>query len=495
MRMNKQYTIFFLFRNLKFWAQIIIGCQIPVLFFTASSFASSAQSKDNTIRKIVISDILIQGNRKTSSSIILRELTFKKGDTIVASFWHNLSQRSEENLRNTSLFTTMPLVDTVRMKNGETDVFIQVQERWYIWPAPIFKVEERNFNTWWQQDNHRFDKADLGGTLSIYNVLGMNQTIGLIAQLGYTKELGFSYKIPYINKKQAGGLALSFNYTENNELPYTSVNDILTYLDYPGQILQRTYKGKIQYTYRQGLYITHILEADIYSSRIADTIKALTKDYLPFNVSSAVFPEVKYYFKSDFRDCAPYPLRGYFFDISMNEYGMGMKLNNQSFNMFYVQSSFHKYWALSRLFYYSAEAEGKISQSGAQPYFLQRALGYSNSYVRGYELYVDDGNNYGLLKNEVRFRLINRPVQTIPYLGMSQFNTTYFSIYLAAFSDLGYVGAADPYVTGNFLANTPLWGNGIGIDLVTYYDLVFRLEYSVNNLGQGGVFLHFTAPM
>lgn len=458
-------------------------------------FRSLGQVNNAAGRKFVISDILIEGNRKTLNSIILRELTFKKGDTIAASLWHNLAERSEENLRNTSLFTTMPMVDTVRMKNGETDVYIQVQERWYIWPAPIFKVEERNFNTWWQQDNHRLDKADLGGTLTMYDVLGLNQTLSLIAQLGYTKELGFSYRIPYINKKQAGGLAFSFNYTENNELPYTSVNGILTYLDYPGQILQHTYKGKVQYTYRQGLYNTHIFEADILSTAISDTIRALTKDYLPFNLSSATIPEVKYYFKSDYRDCTPYPLRGYFFDISLNDYGMGLKLNNTPYNLFYVQSSFHKYWSLSPLFYYSVEAEGKVSQAGAQPYFLQRGMGYSNSFVRGYELYVVDGNYYALTKNELRFRLINRPMQTIPYLGVRQFNTTFFTIYLTAFSDWGYVGAPDPYVINNFLSKTPLWGNGAGIDLVTYYDIVFRIEYSFNNLGQGGVFIHFMAPM
>ncbi len=375
------------------------------------------------------------------------------------------------------------------------DVYVEVQERWYFWPAPIFKVEERNFNTWWQQDDRRLDKADIGGTLTMYDVLGLNQTLGLIAQLGYTKKLGLSYKIPYLTKKQAGGLAFSFNYTENNELPYTSINDILTYLNTPGQILQSTYHGKIQYTYRQGLYNTHIIEGDIFSTRIADTINALTKYYLPFNLSNATFPEAKYYFKSDYRDCAPYPLTGYFFDISLNDYGMGVKFNSQPYNLFYVQSSFHKYWALSPLFYYSAEVEGKVSQSGAQPYFLQQALGYSNNFVRGYELYVVDGNDYALVKNEIRFRLINRPLQSIPYLGMSQFNTTYFTVYFAAFSDWGYVGAADPYVLNNFLTNKSLWGNGIGLDFVTYYDLVFRLEYSVNSLNQGGVFLHFTAPM
>jgi hypothetical protein len=31
---------------------------------------------------------------------------------------------------------------------------------------------------------------------------------------------------------------------------------------------------------------------------------------------------------------------------------------------------------------------------------------------------------------------------------------------------------------------------GIGIDLLTLYDITFRFEYSFNQLGQNGLFLH-----
>jgi hypothetical protein len=172
-----------------------------------------------------------------------------------------------------------------------------------------------------------------------------------------------------------------------------------------------------------------------------------------------------------------------------------MKLDGQAFNLLYLQSSFHKYWTISPHFYYSAEVEGKVSQNGTQPYYLQHALGYSNSFVRGYELYVVDGNNYALVKNEIKFRILHNPLQPIPIVGLSQFNTSYYSVFITAFSDWGYVGAANPNTTNNFLANSPLWGNGFGIDFITYYDLVFRVEYSFNKLGQSGLFLHFVAPM
>jgi hypothetical protein len=40
------------------------------------------------------------------------------------------------------------------------------------------------------------------------------------------------------------------------------------------------------------------------------------------------------------------------------------------------------------------------------------------------------------------------------------------------------------------LNNTFLGSAGIGIDIVTFYDIQIRMEYSVNQLGQKGLFLH-----
>jgi hypothetical protein len=476
---------------MNFYARFYLAFVVLQLCFSGAW----GQHKDSaSAKKFVIGDILLQGNHITRASIILRELTFKKGDTIASSQWSETAERSRENLMNTTLFNRAQL-DTVRLVSGELDVMIQLQERWYIWPYPVFNVEERNFNTWWEQDHHRLDKADYGAYIDVFNMLGLRQTLRLRAQFGYTKQFGGGYTIPYLTKKQAGGLSFSFNYSENREIPYTSANNELTYLNYPAQILKKEYTGSVDYTYRQGLYDTHILEVDFFSTQVADTILKLTNNYLPLNQTHATFFETKYFFRRDIRDYGPYALTGYYFDFSLNEYGMGMKIDNKPFNLFYVQSSFHKYWTISPLFYYSAEAEGKVSQSGTQPYYLQRALGYSSSFVRGYELYVIDGNSYALVKNEIKFRILNVPAQTIPLLGISQFNTTYYSLYLTAFSDWGYVGAANPNVTNNYLANTPLWGNGFGLDFVTYYDLVFRVEYSFNKLGESGFFFHFVAPM
>jgi hypothetical protein len=180
---------------------------------------------------------------------------------------------------------------------------------------------------------------------------------------------------------------------------------------------------------------------------------------------------------------------------------MGYALPGEhAFNILYTQASFHKYFKITDEIYFSAEAEGKISQNEVEPYYLQRGLGYGNDFVRGYEYYVIDGNNYALGKAEIKYRLINLPeinlpTQNVPFFRQRQFNKANFALFITAFSDWGYVGAPNTNVENNFLGNTPLWGNGFGLDIVTYYGIVVRFEYSFNQLNQNGFFLHFLADM
>jgi hypothetical protein len=36
-----------------------------------------------------------------------------------------------------------------------------------------------------------------------------------------------------------------------------------------------------------------------------------------------------------------------------------------------------------------------------------------------------------------------------------------------------------------------LWGGGVGLDLVFFFDFALRIEGSVNHLGQAGLYLNF----
>jgi hypothetical protein len=57
------------------------------------------------------------------------------------------------------------------------------------------------------------------------------------------------------------------------------------------------------------------------------------------------------------------------------------------------------------------------------------------------------------------------------------------------YGDAGYSYKKNPGTS--FLDNEFLYTYGAGADIVSFYDAVLRIDYSINRLGQKGLFLHF----
>ena len=65
-------------------------------------------------------------------------------------------------------------------------------------------------------------------------------------------------------------------------------------------------------------------------------------------------------------------------------------------------------------------------------------------------------------------------------------------LYLSANNDTGY--ANDPhYRANNPLTNRLIYGYGLGLDAILYYDKSIRVEWSRNDLGESGFFLRIDA--
>jgi len=198
-----------------------------------------------------------------------------------------------------------------------------------------------------------------------------------------------------------------------------------------------------------------------------------------------------YNFESDYRDIKVYPLRGYYYNFMIQQLGFFQK----DLNITYLKASYRKFWKLSDPFYLEAGVDGRLSSTYTkQPFFLQSALGYGNDYVRGYELYVINGQSFGLLKAELKWQIFPPKVFYVPFIPSDKFNSVPIALYLTAFGDLGYV-QDNLYGYGNPLTNSLLPGAGIGLDYVSFYNIVWRFEYSINKLGERGFYLHFVAPL
>jgi hypothetical protein len=114
-------------------------------------------------------------------------------------------------------------------------------------------------------------------------------------------------------------------------------------------------------------------------------------------------------------------------------------------------------------------------------------MGFRNEYVRGYEYFVIDGSHYAVLRGNLRYKIFDQVIsqQLLPIMRFIPFR-----VYAKIFDDIGYVYKVE---TGNsFLNNRLLNGYGVGLDIIISYYAKFRIEYSLNHLGQKGLFLHGT---
>ena len=145
----------------------------------------------------------------------------------------------------------------------------------------------------------------------------------------------------------------------------------------------------------------------------------------------------------------------------------------------------------NRFYFYNA-TKARYSSEKILPHFLSEALGYEAN-LSGYEPYVIDGSDYVITKYNMKFQVVKPSTYTIPFIRMTQFNKIHYAVYINLFADAGYVNNDFPNPT-NTMVNTWQFSAGAGIDLVTYYDQVFRIDYAINRYGERGFFLHIETP-
>jgi len=436
-----------------------------------------------------VTEIILIGNKLTRSSIILRELTFRKGDTLNTASLERILLRNEDNLMNTSLFNSVHITWLSTGKK-EISVYIILAERWYIFPFPIFEIVDRNFNEWWRTKD--FSKINYGAIVTWNNFRGRNETIGMTMRLGYTQRISFFYTIPFISVKQKSGLSFAFAYARNHETAFENYHNDLVYYKDENRFSRKDISGAVQYTYRRGLYQTHGIEAGYKNAAVEDTVVRLNAEFFSTGKTTERYFSFRYVFKIEHRDIVAYPLHGSFFDVEAAK--VGFPALHDDVNFSYLTSSYKRYWQLGKKFYFSSSLAGKISDYNLQPFYNISGLGFGTTYLRGYEYYVVLGEKYGLMKTNLKFELLPTHTMHASFIPLEKFAFIPYAFYFNVYADAGY--AADhQFSEFNSLANSWLYSYGAGFDLVTYYDLVFRLEYSINKFGESGIFLHFSAPI
>ena len=447
-------------------------------FWCSQAFAQEPalpdQQVDSLVKQMVLLvDIDIEGNKKTREYIIRREMSLHEGMLINREELDELVALDRKRISNTRLFLSVtPKI--IPLDEKHIRIIFEVQERWYVVPVPIFKLADRNFNDWWTNQGRDLSRVNYGLKFSHYNFMGRAERLALTAQFGYTRSFRAAYYLPYIDQTRKNGLGLSFLYFDNNNLALRTVNHKRVFLNDDQQELRKTYAAGATFTRRSSFYTTHYASLQFFSNTVADTVITLNPEYLPAESNNSLrYFTLSYGISRDLRDNVSYPLKGFKFSGWASQKGLG--IFNQV-NIFDVEGSFEYYRPLSKKLFWANSINTRLSVPDKQPYYLLTGLGYGSNFIRGMELYVLEGQHHLLYKTDVKWQLLKHQFNLEKLIPWDQFSKLPLALYPKIYFDLGYVAMPDPQPTNNFLVNKPIWGTGVGLDIVSFYDMVIQLK-------------------
>jgi outer membrane protein assembly factor BamA len=442
---------------------------------------------ENSVKEATVSEELLQitsirlsGNKRTRPFIVMREVPFREGDFFTPKELTEQLTLARNLLMNTALFVDV-VVEVDSRIGDHIGIHIQVKERWYLFPTPYFKLIDRNFNQWWVENKRSLERVNYGLKFIQNNLTGRNDNLNIWLIDGYNRQVNFKYDLPFIDKKLTKGFSIYYLYSTQREVQYKTSEDRQKFIQTDGNLFTQN-KVDFTFSYRPDVKWRHYWGISLNQQQIADTVLALNPNFYPSKSNRIEFIDFKYtvqYFDVDY---IPYASKGIFFEGNLYRRSLSRE-NGLWSTRFRVQYSN----PLSSKAFYQVRANALARFPLQTISFIdQRMIGFGDLQMRGLDYHVVDGTagvSGGLAFHFELFKFVlKNPIRT------NSHDKIPFRFLLRTYGDLGYVRNNTP--GNNALANTLLRTAGIGIDMISIYDFVLNMEYSFNQLGTSGLFLH-----
>jgi len=443
--------------------------------------ADSIKLSDTSSAPVYIAGISIYGNKKTKGFIIEREIPFKQGDYLSTKDLEKKLVQAREQLVNTSLFLSVSV--HIENKFGElVFITVEVKERWYLFPLPYFKLADRNFNTWWVTYNHSLQRVNYGVKFLHTNFSGRNDKLNVWLITGYSRQIALKYERPYVDRRLQNGYNIYFNYTRQRELNYgTNLSTQKFFKPDSLFFVRQAIKGEVDYVYRPALHAKHIFRLSYVAEKVADTIVKLNPNYFPDGKTQIAFPQIAYtlqYFRADYN---AYPTKGFIGEATLSHRGFNSDINLTQLQV----TSSYTIPVLPKTQIQFKEG-GMLSLPFNQPFYNKKLFGYGDIFVRGLEYYVIDGVAGIVGRATLQHQFLQFTARLAPNTKKEVILPLKF--FAKIYSDAGYAYDRNP---GNSLLNNKmLYSWGFGLDVIAVYDVVFKFDYSFNQFGESGLYIH-----
>ncbi|MFM9909386.1 MAG: hypothetical protein ACKVOW_08560, partial [Chitinophagaceae bacterium] len=421
-------------------------------------------------------------------------IAFKKGTFLSAKELMGVIEKARLDIINTQLFLEV-LPQLIIKENGLVDVEFVLKERWYFFPLPYFKMIDRNPNQWIVEQNASLERVNYGLKFNWENISGRRDKLGFRYVNGYSKQYSVSYEQPFADKKLQTGFLIGVFYTGTRQTSYATDSNKQVFFPVSNNqindLVRKTFRIESGVTFRKGSQHRHTLRLHYVTERLNDTITRLIsanagKGYLPYftdNKASVRFGEFVYTYQYYDLDNISYPLKGFAFNGSFFQRGLGAK----GMNLWQLSGKAGRYIPLGKTTYASLYGLGTVKLPFKQPAYNMPIMGYGDFFMQGLEYYVVDGVMGGMLRTTVAQELFKINVPTF-IIKNEKYKKIPFRVLAKVYGNIG--GVYNPYFVTGVLNNTLLYTYGAGLDILSYYDFTARIDYSFNHLGEKGLFLH-----
>ncbi len=437
----------------------------------------------------VVDTIVIEGNNWTKPYIIFNQLDINKGDTI---YFNNLAIKFKDNrnrILDTGLFVDANInLKDLDTKTGHGTLLITVKESLFIIPKIIFDLTDRNFNEWYYEHDADLNRINYGIELQHKNITGNSDALQIKWQRGITHKYELQYIRPFLKKDNKLGLTFGILYKYSGEIAFATLNNKLAFIRDKSKNLFKQFRVSFGLTHQTTIFNTHGITIFYFNNSIDPKVLNSNKDYFAKSEKQRNISLV-YSFTRDKRKYKVYPMGGYLLGGQITKRGIGIF---KDINQLDISLDAEKYIPMNKHFISAYILKGKLRIMGDDlPYFNDKAIGYEDDLINGYDLYVIDGKHYMYLKTAQRFKMFSGFLDLNGHSIIKQFKYIPYEFYLSINFDMGYVNNNVNFVNNSF-ENRILYGQGIGIDMILYNSL-FQIKYSINHAGEDGIFFYYKA--
>ncbi|HUI09913.1 MAG TPA: POTRA domain-containing protein [Bacteroidota bacterium] len=423
---------------------------LPAAVLALAGSARAFPSDTTRVRVLGIVDtIIVSGNEKTQTYVILDEMTLRPGSQVT----NEAMEYDRERIYSLGLFTNVDMmydsVGSVRF------LFVEVRERWYIIPIPIFGFRDG--------DPH---KIFFGAGLLHYNFRGRNQTLYGSLIFGYDPSIAFSFTDPQIDREDNlyAGLSTSYSRVKNRSV----VQEELT-----GDFYERHFDVNGTLGKRYSLYSSAGINVGFHEANVTSYLPGRTVS--PGGTDRYLYATASYLYDS--RNLKEYATSGSMLSLYVSRSGFGESA--VGYTRFGADA--REYLPFAPSFSLATRLFGSVVSGGLVPTYAHTYFG-TGERIRGYYHVVMEGEDIAGGTAEIRFSLLDPRTFFFSAVQIpSEFSVWRFGVTLVLFTDTGTT-----WYRGDRLQFTSLaTGYGTGIHFLLPYSVILRTEYAWNLDGVG----------